>query len=60
MLRNNIVRFKKIYNFDFDHFLIKSTVFVLNVRNVIKNQKFNFPDKLGDIETNVKKQNDSF
>ena len=49
MLRNKIVLLKKIYNFDFDHFLIKRTVFVLIVKNVIKNQKFNFPDKLCDI-----------
>ena len=45
MLRNKIVRFKKIYKFYFDHFLIKCTVFILILKNVIKNQKFNFPDK---------------
>ena len=49
MLRSKIVHLKKIYNFDFDHFLIKRTVFVLIVKNVIKNQKLNFPDKLCDI-----------
>ena len=49
MLRSKIVHLKKIYNFDFDHFLIKRTVFVLIVKNVIKNQKFNFPDKLCDM-----------
>ena len=37
MLRNKIIRFKKIYKFYLDHFLIKCTVFVLNVKNVIKN-----------------------
>ena len=42
MLRRKIVHLKKIYNFDFDHFLIKHTVFVLIVKNVIKNQKLNF------------------
>ena len=42
MLRNKNVRFKKIYKFYFDHFLIKCTVFVLIVINTIKNQKFNF------------------
>ena len=42
MLRNKSIRFKKIYKFYFDHFLIKSTVFVLNVKNVIKNKKLNF------------------
>ena len=49
MLRSKIVHLKKIYNFDFDHFLIKRTVFVLIVKTVIKNKKFNFPDKLCDI-----------
>ena len=49
MLRSKIVHLKKIYNFDFDHFLIKRAVFVLIVKNVIKNQKLNFPDKLCDI-----------
>ena len=49
MLRSKIVHLKKIYNFNFDHFLVKRTVFVLIVKNVIKNQKFNFPDKLCDI-----------
>ena len=49
MLRSKIVYLKKICNFNFDHFLIKRTVFVLIVKNVINNQKFNFPDKLCDI-----------
>ena len=57
ILRNKIVRFKKIYKFYFDHFLIKCTVFVLIVKNVIKNQKFNFSDKLCDIQQNIKRQN---
>ena len=48
-LKSKIVHLKKIYNFDFDNFLIKRTVFVLTMKNVIKNQKFNFPDKLCDI-----------
>ena len=52
MLRSKIVHLKKIYNFDFDHFLIKRTVFVLIVKNVIKNQKFNFLNKLCDIRNN--------
>ena len=50
MLRNKIIRFKKIYKFYFDHFLIKCAVFVLNVKNVIKNQKLNFSDKLCNIQ----------
>ena len=37
MLTSKIVHLKKIYNFDFDHFWIKRTVFVLIVENVIKN-----------------------
>ena len=48
-LKSKIVYLKEIYNFDFDHFFIKSTVFVLIVKNVLKNQKFNFADKLCDI-----------
>ena len=35
MLRSKIVHLKEIYNFDFDQFLIKRTVFVLIVKNVI-------------------------
>ena len=49
-VKSKIVHLKKIYHFDFDHFLIKRTVFVLNVKNVIKNQKLNFSDKLCDIQ----------
>ena len=49
MLKSKIVHLKKIYNFDFGYFLIKHTVFVLIVKNVIKNQKFNFPYKLCEI-----------
>ena len=48
MFRSKIVHLKEIYNFDIDHFLIKRTIFGLIVKNVIKNQKFNFPDKLCD------------
>ena len=42
MLRSKIVNLKETYKFCFNHFLIKCTVFVLIVKNVIKNQKFNF------------------
>ena len=42
MLKCKSVHQKKIYKFDFDHILVKRTVFVLIVKNVIKNQKFNF------------------
>ena len=40
--KSKIVYLKEIYNFDFDHFLIKRTVLALMVKNVIKNQKFKF------------------
>ena len=36
MLRNKIVRFKKIYKSYFDHFLIGIIVFLINMKNVIK------------------------
>ena len=48
MLTRKIVHLKETYKFCFDHFLIKRTVLLLIVKNVIKNQKFNFPDKLCD------------
>ena len=50
MLKSKIVHLKKIYKFYFDYFLIKCRVFVLNVKNVIKDQKLNFSDKLCDIQ----------
>ena len=50
MLRSKIIHHKETYKFSFDHFLINRTVFVLIVKNVIKNQKFNFPDKLCDMQ----------
>ena len=53
MLKNKIVRFKKIYKFYFDHFLTKCTVFLLIVINTTKNQKFNFLAKLYGISKNV-------
>ena len=46
ILKSKIVHLKEIYNFDFDHFLIKQAVFILILKNVIKNQKFNFLTKL--------------
>ena len=49
MLRSKIVHLKIIYKFDPEHFFIKGTVFVLIVKNVIKDQKFIFPIKLCDI-----------
>ena len=38
MLNSKIVHLKEIRNFDFDNFFIKRTVFVLIVKNVIKNK----------------------
>ena len=52
MFKNKIVHLKEIYNSEFHHFLTKRTVFVSIVKNVIKNQKLNFPNKLCD-EKNV-------
>ena len=60
MLTSKIVHLKESYHFDFHHFFIKCTVFVLIVKNFIKNHKFNFPDKLATYEKNVKKHNCSF
>ena len=54
MLRSKIVHLKEIYNFNFDHFLKKRRVFVLIVKNFMKNQKFNFPKKLCGIRKNFK------
>ena len=53
MLRSKIVHLKETYKFCFDHFLIKRTVFVLIVKNVIKNQKLNFPAKQWKTRKNV-------
>ena len=39
MLRSKMIHLKETYKFCFDHFLEKRTVFVLIVKNVIKNQK---------------------
>ena len=49
MLRSKIVHLKAIYKFYFVHFLDERIVCFLIVKNFIKNQKFNFPDKLCDI-----------
>ena len=57
MLTSKIIHRKKTYKFCFNHFLEKRTVLILNVKNVIKNQKLNFSDKLCDIDKNFKEQN---
>ena len=58
MLRSKIVHLKEIYNFYFDHFLIKRTVFVLIVKSVIINIK-NLISRTNSAtyETNVKEHN---
>ena len=53
MLRNKIVRSKKIYKFDSNHFLIECIVFGLVVINTIKDQTFNFLAKLYGMWKNV-------
>ena len=58
MLRNKIVCFKKIYEFYFDHFLVKRTAFVLSIKNgFYKIKKLHILAKLCGIQTNVKKWN---
>ena len=55
MLRTKIVHLKKIYKFDFDHFLVKRTVFLLiekTLLTIIK--KLWFSDKKYKIRKNVK------
>ena len=54
IIQSKIVYLKETYKFYFDHFLIKRTVFVLIVKNVIKNQKFNFPAKQWKTRKNVR------
>ena len=53
MLQNKIVHLKETYKFCLNYFMIKRTVFVLIVKNVIKNQKFNFPAKQWKTRKNV-------
>ena len=55
ILRKN--HLKKIYKFTSDNFLIEQVLFVLIVRNFIKNEKFQFAPNLCEIRRNVKKQN---
>ena len=54
ILQTKIVYLKETYKFYFDHFLIKRMVFVLIVKNVIKNLKFNFPANQCKIQQNFK------
>ena len=41
-----IVYLKKIYKFTSEHFLIRHVVFILIVKNVIKNENFHFAPNL--------------
>ena len=54
MLESKIVHLKETYKFCFDHFLIIRTIFVLIVKNVIKNVNFKFAAKQCKIQQNVK------
>ena len=42
MLNSKIVRLKKIYNFYFDHFLEKLTVFILIKKTLLKIKRCDF------------------
>ena len=39
----------------FEQFFVKPTISLLIVKNIMKNQKFNFPVKLFDIRKNINK-----
>ena len=54
ILQSKIIYLKENYKFYFDHFLIKRTIFVLIVKNVIKNQNLNFAAKQCKIQQNFK------
>ena len=61
MLRSKIDHLKEIYNFDFDHFLIKRTVFVLIMKNMLLKIKNSiFRTNSATYEKNIKEQNCSF
>ena len=49
---DKIVYLKKIYKFTSEHFLIGTVVFVLIVKNFIKNEKFYFASNLCEIRKN--------
>ena len=58
MLKSKIVHLKEIYNFYFDHFLLKRMVFDLSIKyGFYKIKKIHFPAKLCEIRKNVTKQN---
>ena len=42
MLRNKIVRFKKMYKSYFDHFLIGIIVFLINIKKLLNSRQFKF------------------
>ena len=45
-ISDEIVHFKKIYKVTSDYFLIRHVVYVLIVKDVIKNKKFHFAPNL--------------
>ena len=47
---DKIVHLKNIYKFTPDYFLIGHVIFVLFVKNVIKNEKFDFHAKIYQIQ----------
>ena len=49
-----IVHLNKIYNYNFDYVLIGQAVFVLILKNLIKNEKLHFVPNLCEIRKNVK------
>ena len=60
MLSSKIVLLEEIYNFGFDHFLIKRTVFDLSWKMLLKIKNSIFRTNSATYETNVMEQNDSF
>ena len=60
ILTSKILYLKKIYKFDFHHFLIKRTVFVLIWKMLLKIKNSIFRTNSATYETNVEEQNCSF
>ena len=60
ILQRKTIHLKKIYKFAVDHFLLKCTVFVLILKNVIIIKKLNFPTKLCDMRKKCYRKKCSF
>ena len=56
-MKDKIVNPKKIYKFTSQHFLIRHVVFVLIVKNFVKNLKFYFAPSQCEIRKNFRKEN---